>query len=123
MRVEGNRGPAAFGSGTNPGGSRFAKAECRLEAHIRRTKLSHSRKRTKSAKAVWAAIGEHLETDLPTIFDEYLKEVQGLPITSERLLWDRKVLREKDNLLEAANQRFRDRVFDACWALIDRLGQ
>jgi len=33
-----------------------------------------------------------------------------MPIMSERLLWDRKVLREKDTLLEAANQRFRDRA-------------
>jgi hypothetical protein len=63
------------------------------------------------------------ETDLPTIFDHYLKEVQGLPITSERLLWDRNILREKDTLLEAANQRFRDRVFDACWGLIDRFAK
>ena len=63
------------------------------------------------------------ETGLPTIFDEYLKEVQGLPKTSERLLWDRKVLREKDILLEAANQRFRDRVFDACWGVIDRFAE
>ena len=60
------------------------------------------------------------ETGLPTIFDEYLNEVQGLPLSSERMLWDRTVLREKDALLEAANQRFRDRVFDACWGLIDR---
>lgn len=60
------------------------------------------------------------ETDLPTAFDDYLKEVAGLPITSERLLWDRNVLREKDALLEAVNQRFRDRVFDACWGLLDR---
>jgi hypothetical protein len=63
------------------------------------------------------------ETGLPTIFDEYLKEVRELPITSERLLWDRKVLREKDTLLEATNQRFRDRVFDTCWGVIDRFAE
>jgi hypothetical protein len=60
------------------------------------------------------------ETDLPGVFDEYLKEVRQLPITSERLFWDRKALCETDKLLEATNQRFRDRIFDACWALIDR---
>ena len=60
------------------------------------------------------------ETDLPMIFDQYLNEVRELPIASERLLWDRNVVREKDTLLEAANQRFRDRIFDACWGLIDR---
>jgi hypothetical protein len=60
------------------------------------------------------------ETNLPTIFEEYLHEAQSLPLASERLGWDRSVLREKDKVLEATNQRFRDRLFDACWALIDR---
>jgi hypothetical protein len=63
------------------------------------------------------------ESALPTVFEEYLKEVQGLPLTSERLLWDRSVLREKDKDIEATNRRFRDRIFDACWALIDRLAE
>jgi len=63
------------------------------------------------------------EAALPTVFDEYLKEVQELPISSERLHWDRGVLQEKDKSLEEANQRFRDRVFDACWALIDRFAE
>jgi hypothetical protein len=63
------------------------------------------------------------ETDLPTVFADYLKEVQELPIASERLLWDRSVLREKDKMLEATNQRFRDRIFDACRTLIDRFAE
>jgi hypothetical protein len=65
----------------------------------------------------WLAL---YETGLPKVSDEYLNEVRLLPITSERLFWDRKVLQETDELLEATNQRFRDRIFDACWALIDR---
>jgi hypothetical protein len=60
------------------------------------------------------------EKGLPEVFDEYMKEVRLLPITSERLQWNRKALQETDKLLEAANQCFRDRIFDACWALIDR---
>jgi hypothetical protein len=63
------------------------------------------------------------ETGLPTVFEEYLTEVQELPITSERLLWNRSVLQEKDKALEATNQRFRDQVFNACWNLIDRFGE
>ena len=63
------------------------------------------------------------ETGLPTVFEEYLRQVQSLPLTSERLGWDRSVLREKDKVLEATNQQFRDRIFDACWALIDRFAQ
>jgi len=60
------------------------------------------------------------EAGLPTVFEEYLKEVRELPITSERLLWNRSALQEKDKMLEGMNRHFRDRVFDACWALIDR---
>jgi len=60
------------------------------------------------------------EKGLPEVFDEYMKEVRRLPLTSERLYWNRKVLQETDKLLEAAYQRFRDGIFDACWALIDR---
>jgi hypothetical protein len=63
------------------------------------------------------------ETGLPTVFEEFLKEVQGLPITAERLLWDRKVLEEKDKVLEAKSKEFRHRIFDACWGLIDRFGE
>ena len=60
------------------------------------------------------------EKGLPEVFEEYMNEVRLLPITSERLYWNREALQESDKLLEAANQRFRDRIFDACWALIDR---
>jgi hypothetical protein len=63
------------------------------------------------------------ETDLPTVFAEYKKAVQGLPIGSERLHWDRKILQQKDITLEATNQRFRDQIFDACWTMIDRFAE
>jgi hypothetical protein len=62
------------------------------------------------------------ETGLPTVFEGYLNQVQGLPIGSERLHWDRKVLREKDAGLEMTNNQFRDQIFDTCWAIIDRFG-
>ena len=60
------------------------------------------------------------ETNLPTIFDDYLAATVGLPIGSERLEWDRKILHQKDIVLENINQRFRDRIFDTCWTLIGR---
>lgn len=63
------------------------------------------------------------ETGLPSVFEDYLKEVRLLPIGSERLVWNRKVLREKDIALEAANQRFRNQIFDSCWTLIERFAE
>ena len=63
------------------------------------------------------------EDALPTVFEDYLKEVRDLPIGSERLVWNRKVLQEKDIALEATNQRFRNQIFDSCWAIIDRFAE
>ena len=63
------------------------------------------------------------ETGLPTVFEDYLKEVRLLPIGSERLMWNRKILQEKDIALEAANQRFRNQIFDSCWNLIERFAE
>ncbi len=63
------------------------------------------------------------ETGLPTVFGDYLKEVRLLPIGSERLIWNRKILQEKDVALEAANQRFRNQIFDSCWTLIERFAE
>jgi hypothetical protein len=36
------------------------------------------------------------------------------------LYWNRDVLRQKDIEIEKINQQFRDRIFEASWALIDR---
>src|SRR5215469_13898044 len=69
---------------------------------------------------VWLA---PYETALPTVFEDYLKEVRLLPTGSERLSWNRKILEEKDISLEAANQRFRNRIFDSCWTLIKRFAE
>jgi len=49
-----------------------------------------------------------------------LDKVRELPIGSERLNWNREVLRQKDIEIERINQQFRDRIFEASWALIDR---
>jgi hypothetical protein len=62
---------------------------------------------------------EPYEANLPTVFSEYLLDTLGLPLGTDRLHWDR----EKDAALEQINRRFRDRVFDAAWAIIDRFGR
>jgi hypothetical protein len=76
--------------------------------------------RRMSRALVWLAA---YETGLPTVFRDYLKEVRLLPIGSERLIWNRKILEEKDIALEAANQRFRNQIFDSCWTLIERFAE
>lgn len=61
------------------------------------------------------------EANLPTIFDEYLDTVRGLPMGSEPLYWNHDVLRQNDIEIERINQQFQDRIFEAGWAFIDRL--
>jgi Protein of unknown function (DUF2489) len=61
----------------------------------------------------------HKSLDYPA-FEQYLLATRDLPISSERLLWNREALREQDQRLEAINQKFRDRVFDACYDIIQR---
>jgi len=55
------------------------------------------------------------------VFEDYMEHITGLPIGSERLHWHRDALREKDEAIERINAQHRDRIFDACWALIDLL--
>jgi hypothetical protein len=57
--------------------------------------------------------------DFP-VFSEYADATCDLPTGSERLHWDREALRQKDLRLETINRQFRDRVFDACYEILDR---
>lgn len=63
----------------------------------------------------------HKELSYP-VFDKYLRALSALPISSERLEWNRKALREADKKLEAISRRFRDDIFEACYEIIDSYG-
>lgn len=54
------------------------------------------------------------------VFGQYLEATRDLPISSERLHWNREALHEHDKRLEAINQQFRDLIFDACYDIIQR---
>lgn len=57
------------------------------------------------------------------MFDKYMQALSGLPISSERLMWNREALREADKKLEAVSRRFRDDIFEACYEIIDSYGE
>ncbi|HTH47425.1 MAG TPA: hypothetical protein VMB21_07945 [Candidatus Limnocylindria bacterium] len=54
------------------------------------------------------------------VFEEYLRLAREFPTGTERLHWSRAALREVDIQLEAVNRQFRDRLFDACYEIIDQ---
>jgi hypothetical protein len=62
----------------------------------------------------------HLEPVEFPVFQEYQSATLNLPTGTERLLWNREALRERDIRLEAINGDFRDRIFEACYDIIDR---
>ncbi len=64
---------------------------------------------------------QHGEADYP-VFEEYRRATSGLPTGQERLHWERSALARLDVRLEAINRDFRDRVFEACYAILDRSG-
>jgi hypothetical protein len=61
----------------------------------------------------------HQATEYP-VFEEFLSAIRELPVGSERLHWNREALRERDIELERIIRLVRDRVFDACYDILDR---
>ena len=54
------------------------------------------------------------------VFGEYLHATAGLPLGSERLECTWEALRRFDIQLEAANSQYRERVFEACYEILER---
>jgi Protein of unknown function (DUF2489) len=54
------------------------------------------------------------------VFAEFLAAIRELPVGTERLQWDREALRARDVELERILRGYRDRVFEACYDIIDR---
>jgi hypothetical protein len=56
------------------------------------------------------------------VFEEYLAELEELPIGTERLYWAQDALRVRDEKLEKINRDFRNRIFDTCFEIIKSFG-
>src|SRR5215207_4893348 len=56
------------------------------------------------------------------IFGEYLEKVSDIPTGSERLECSRAALRRYDERLIPINLEYRERIIDACFAIVERYG-
>ncbi|HEX8251700.1 MAG TPA: hypothetical protein VF846_01030 [Thermoanaerobaculia bacterium] len=58
------------------------------------------------------------------IIHEYLQAVEatGAPLGSDRLLWERQRLAERDVALWDVTERYRPAIVEACWNIIDEFG-
>jgi len=60
---------------------------------------------------------QSLKIDL-TVFQEFEKKIDGCPVGSERLLWEREALKKKDMIVDKVIRIYRDRIIDKCYELI-----
>ena len=53
-----------------------------------------------------------------SVFQEFEKKIDGCPVGSERLLWEREALKKKDIIVDKVIKIYRDKIIDKCYELI-----
>src|SRR5690349_2188541 len=53
-----------------------------------------------------------------SVFQEFEKKIDGCPVGSERLLWDRETLKKKDIIVDKVIRVYRDKIIDKCYELL-----
>lgn len=57
------------------------------------------------------------------VFEKYNEVVQFIPSGSARLYCSEEAFKRYDSALQAENQRFREKIIQACFELIDKYGE
>jgi hypothetical protein len=52
------------------------------------------------------------------VFREFEKKIDGCPVGSERLLWEREALKKKDLMVDKVIRVYRDKIIDKCYELL-----
>jgi hypothetical protein len=53
-----------------------------------------------------------------SVFQEFEKKIDGCPVGSERLLWERETLKKKDIIVDKVIRIYRDKIIDKCYELL-----
>jgi len=53
-----------------------------------------------------------------SVFKEFEKKIDGCPVGSERLLWEREALKKKDIIVDKVIRIYRDKIIDKCYELL-----
>jgi hypothetical protein len=53
-----------------------------------------------------------------SVFTEFERKIDGCPVGSERLLWQREELKKKDIIVDKVIRIYRDKIIDKCYELI-----
>ena len=52
------------------------------------------------------------------VFEEFAKRINGCPVGSERLLWDKEALKKQDIIVDKVIRVYRDKIIDKCFEII-----
>ena len=53
-----------------------------------------------------------------SVFQEFEKKIDGCPVGSERLLWDKEALKKQDIIVDKVIRIYRDKIIDKCFEII-----
>ena len=53
-----------------------------------------------------------------SVFEEFAKRINGCPVGSERLLWDKESLKKQDIIVDKVIRVYRDKIIDKCFEII-----
>ncbi|GEO11106.1 hypothetical protein [Segetibacter aerophilus] len=56
-----------------------------------------------------------------SVVNEYLSKIDGCPIGSERLQWEKEALKKQDKIIDEATYYYKDRIVDTCFHIINLL--
>jgi len=60
---------------------------------------------------------QSISVDL-SVFREFEKKIDGCPVGSERLLWEREALKKKDLVVDKVIRIYREKIMDKCYELL-----
>ena len=72
----------------------------------------------KMNKLISAKNNTHLLPVDLSVFQEFEKKINGCPVGSERLLWERDALKKKDLIVDKVIRIYRDKIIDKCFELL-----
>ncbi len=53
-----------------------------------------------------------------SVFEDFAKRINGCPVGSERLLWDKEALKKQDIIVDKVIRVYRDKIIDKCFEII-----
>lgn len=67
----------------------------------------------------WISKCQYQSTVDMSIFEEFEKNINGCPVGSERLLWDKTALKLQDEIIDKALALYKNEIIDTCFEIIE----